>query len=379
TVETVQALTSDLGTTVKDWIASLPPTSAGSGSRQDQSANAPEHSGTHGGVTIAARDLPSYSPEGDVAAATTTQVAALDRARNAALEVEARQHVARLATPVAAPIAAAGADQFVAPDQIIELVPRPRTRRRTLAALARDEDLNADSPLTIVRRTERVEDMSATALIVESAGDMNSPVRVVDGNKVREMTLGQALREMRELGMRSLRVVRSVPRFETTTLNELRAQGTDEDAVFEIVDPADTPAHQVRLRDLLPAGVKFDPNSVFYVRTVTTNDEQGLWGLVQRGLTENFARGVAVNRGDRIETYAVDIPRHADEMRPDRRSSYLGRLIHAKTGQSYIYNLYERRMGRNPNDIHPGQEIVIINFSPEELIAIYKHFAGPRS
>ncbi|MGI9334746.1 MAG: hypothetical protein ACR2RL_16510, partial [Gammaproteobacteria bacterium] len=130
TVETVQALTSDLGTTVKDWIASLPPTSAGSGSPQDQSANASHLSGAHGGVMIVARDLPSYSPEGDVATATTTQVAALDRARNAALEVEAREHVARLATPVAAPIAAAEADQFVAPDQIIELVPRPRTRRR---------------------------------------------------------------------------------------------------------------------------------------------------------------------------------------------------------------------------------------------------------
>ena len=31
-------------------------------------------------------------------------------------------------------------------------------------------------------------------------------------------------------------------------------------------------------------------------------------------------------------------------------------------------------MGQNPDRIVPGQEIVIIDFKPEELIAIYRHF-----
>ena len=200
----------------------------------------------------------------------------------------------------------------------------------------------------------------------------------MNGDNVRDLTLGAALAEMRDLDVQSLRVMRTVLQTETVTLSELRSRGIGSDVSLEIVDPANAAGNQVTLRDLLPSDVRLAPDSILYVRTVGPNDDQGLWGVVQLGLTENFARGVAVNRGDRVETYTVDIPHNADEVRPDRHSSFLGRLIHAKSAQSYVYNFHERRMGQNPNDIHPGQEIVIINFSPEELIAIYKHFAGQR-
>ncbi len=44
--------------------------------------------------------------------------------------------------------------------------------------------------------------------------------------------------------------------------------------------------------------------------------------------------------------------------------------------RSYVYNYKQNRMGRNPDYVAPGQEIVIINFEPGELISIYKHFAS---
>ena len=66
----------------------------------------------------------------------------------------------------------------------------------------------------------------------------------------------------------------------------------------------------------------------------------------------------------------------ADEVLADDSSSYLGRLIHTKSRDSYVYNYKTHRMGRNPDVLYPGQEIVIVKFNPDELIGIYKHFVG---
>ena len=70
------------------------------------------------------------------------------------------------------------------------------------------------------------------------------------------------------------------------------------------------------------------------------------------------------------------IPRDADERLQDRSSSFLGKLIDRKTQESLVYNYRENRMDHNPDRIYPGQEIVIVNFEPEELVSIYRYFAG---
>ena len=85
---------------------------------------------------------------------------------------------------------------------------------------------------------------------------------------------------------------------------------------------------------------------------------------------------MAIRQGKDIETFTVRIPRHADERLPDRSSSFLGLMIDRKTRESYVYNFRDDRMGRNPDRIFPGQELVIINFQPEELMSIYRHFAA---
>ena len=73
----------------------------------------------------------------------------------------------------------------------------------------------------------------------------------------------------------------------------------------------------------------------------------------------------------------MDIPWTADEMVSPTESSFLGRMIHAKTSESYVYNFRRKRMGEDPDRVQPGQEIVIVKFAPAELIEIYKEFVQP--
>ena len=52
-------------------------------------------------------------------------------------------------------------------------------------------------------------------------------------------------------------------------------------------------------------------------------------------------------------------------------------MIHRKSRETIVYN---RKLGRLTLDpdvtIYPGNELVIVGFKPEELINLYKHFAG---
>jgi hypothetical protein len=130
------------------------------------------------------------------------------------------------------------------------------------------------------------------------------------------------------------------------------------------------------IADLLMREGKFNPDSIFYVRTIRDTDDQGIWGIIHDGIVTNFAQGMAIRRGKEVNTYKIDIPRNADELLADQSSSFLGKLIYKKAKESYVYNFTKNRMGQNPDLISPGQEIVIINFEPDELIGIYKHFVA---
>jgi len=156
-----------------------------------------------------------------------------------------------------------------------------------------------------------------------------------------------------------------------TDAGEAEVEGT----VAATVDLPLTDEAPVTIAELLGAEEAVAKDAVFYVHTVKPDDDEGIWGIVHEGITRNFAQGVAVHRGGETETYRVDIPGDADQIEPDDSSSFLGKLIHEKSRETYVYNFRTDRLGRNPHLIMPGQEIVIVSFTPEELIAIYKHFA----
>ena len=131
---------------------------------------------------------------------------------------------------------------------------------------------------------------------------------------------------------------------------------------------------QIRLNELLN-----DPdnsaNTLFYIHGVTEGDDQGLWGIIQKGLMHTFSKGIQVNQ----DMVTADIPRSADERLANRTSSFLGTILDRKVKDTYVYNYEKGILGQNPDLISPGQELIIVTFTEDELISIYKHFAEQNS
>ena len=321
----------------------------------------------------------------DTVAADTTATADADSA-----DTEAEKYVETLTETAPQTIPVDKADHFVTQERVISLVPEDSIENVSVDELASDETLSPDTPITVVREVEQVEDAVAEQLIADSGGDLDKELRVqvtyddaqeetgtgvVDEADVRKITVREALERIRTEPDKPLPVIRTVRYFQVVTLKELLDGAVGEDAFLSVV----TRPYRVEsatLADLLERQKAENPDSIFYLHTVLPTDDQGIWGIVHFGIIDNFARGMAIRRGEDIETYTVRIPRHADERLADRSSSFLGLMIDRKTKESYVYNFRDNRMGRNPDRIFPGQELVIISFQPEELMAIYTHFAA---
>ena len=305
-------------------------------------------------------------------------------------DTEAKKYVETLTETAPQTIPVDKADHFVTPERVISLVPDDIIENVSVDELASDESLSPDTPITVVREVEQVEDAVAEQLIADSGGDLDKELRVqvtyddsqeetgtgvVGEDDVRTITVREALERIRTEPDRPLPVIRTVRYFQVVTLKELLDGAVGEDAFLSVV----TRPYRIEsatLADLLERQKAENPDSIFYLHTVLPTDDQGIWGIVHFGIIDNFARGMAIRRGEDIETYTVRIPRHADERLADRSSSFLGLMIDRKTKESYVYNFRDNRMGRNPDRIFPGQELVIISFQPEELMSIYRHFAA---
>ena len=318
-------------------------------------------------------------------------------------EAEAKQYVETLTTTSPPTIPVDKADHFVTGEHVVSLVPEEMIESVSVGALAEDGTLEAETPITVVQEVEQIETVGPEQLIAESGGDLDAKLRVLGGSgdagggagrsgdgsdsaapggagesageAVEEITVREALERLRSEPEKPITLIKTVRYFEVMTLRELLDAEEDTGAFLDVV----TQPYRIEaatLADLLQRQKAGSSDTIFYLHTVQPTDEQGIWGIVQSGLVDNFARGMAVRRGEAVETYTVRIPGDADERLHDRSSSFLGRLIDRKTEESFVYNYRDDRMGRNPDRIYPGQEIVIIKFEPEELVSIYRHFAG---
>ena len=132
-------------------------------------------------------------------------------------------------------------------------------------------------------------------------------------------------------------------------------------------------SQQIKLQELLD-----DPDSssqkVYFIHAVNEGDDEGLWGIIQHGLMNTFTSGLALSGFD--SKVSVAIPKEADEALEDRRSSFLGQILKRKVDQTYIYNYEKGILGENPDLIKPGQQLVIVTFTEQELIGIYHHFVN---
>ena len=290
------------------------------------------------------------------------------------VENQAQAFVAKLTETQAEPVPAKSADHFVSKDQIISLLPESSIEFTTPKEIEQNPALKPDTPITVIREVEQIEIATPEKIIAEAGGDLNKIVRVLDGDEVRELTVREVLQRYAANPDDPISVVKKIQYFEITTPAELAQDTTlaPDQEIRIITKPYRLEA--ATIAELLMREGKFDPDSIFYVRTVRDTDDQGIWGIIHDGIVTNFAQGMAIRRGREVNTYKIDIPRNADELLADQSSSFLGKLIHRKALESYVYNFNKNRMGRNPDYVMPGQEIVIINFEPEELISIYKHF-----
>lgn len=131
----------------------------------------------------------------------------------------------------------------------------------------------------------------------------------------------------------------------------------------------------VTLRELLEGVIEVGDSDVFYVHSVTADDRQGIWGIIQKGITENFARGIAIDRDGDKSVYRFDVPDHADEVLENRSSSPLGIMIYRKSNETVLYNRRLGKLTRDPNaTIYPGNELIIVGFKAHEIVSLYRDF-----
>ena len=292
------------------------------------------------------------------------------------LDQEAESYISKLTEPGSDPVAVEKADHFISKDQVLSLLPEGVTEEITRENLATDPDLSPNTPITVVKKAEQIEFTTPEKVIAEAEGDLDRKVKILEGGEVRESTARELLEQYRQDPDAEIAIVKDVEYFVITTPKELLEDPTVEAGETLTIIRKPYRLEAATIADLLREQRALSPDSVFYVRTVRPGDTQGIWGIVHDGLIENFARGMAIRRGEEINTYQVEIPRNADERLSDQSSSFLGKMIYQKAMDSYVYNYKQNRMGRNPDRVIPGQEIVIINFHPDELIGIYKHFAS---
>lgn len=265
--------------------------------------------------------------------------------------------------------------EFVRHDGYIKL-PDLEKRTTTIKALANDITLNADTPITLdFTETER----KATTL---------AELALTTEDKTQLFTIET---EQGEIIEAPLAVLLSKPELDPQAhiIQIIQHKRHEEITKAELTDLPLSPSQQVEatinhgvqefsVKEIIPSDALPD-NALFYLHRVTEQDRQGLWGIIQSGLIERFREGLvleglSINK-DKVQ---VTIPADADEPLPTGLSSFLGKVLNEKVASSYVYNFNTHTMGHDPNLIFPGQQLILIHFSEQELKTIYSFFAKQR-
>lgn len=263
-------------------------------------------------------------------------------------------------------------DQFVRPDSIIAL-PRLEERVTTLEKLMADDSLDDDTPLTL-NYTEESREQTTISEIGKREEDHIAPITVITGSG-EEITAPLTDLLKRDDVDATVTEIRRENKQREITAGELADSGINRDQEMNVT--INRGVREIAIKDIL-GDEMINDNSLLYLHRVTEADRQGLWGIIQTGLIEKFRRGMRIEGLGRQSTVSVTIPPDADEPLPDGFSSFLGKILDGKVTTSYVYNFKTSSMGRDPNLIYPGQQLILIRFSPDELRDIYMYFAERR-
>lgn len=290
---------------------------------------------------------------------------------------EAEEFVENLADPAAETIIVNEyEDVFVRPDSIIAL-PNLEQRVTTLQSLRDDTSLSADTPLTL-RYTEETREQTSLSELASEEEDHIAPVTIIteQGDTITAPLVELLQRDDLDHDA-SVTQIRQEQHVKQLTVSELANADIDADQQLSVT--ISRGVQQLDMATLIDSDSAELHDSLFYLHRVTEEDVQGLWGIIQSGLIQNFRHGIRLTRQGSEQTVSVTIPADADEPLPTGLSSFLGKVLHEKVSTSYVYNVNTHTMGRDPNLIHPRQELILIRFSNSELKAIYQFFADQRS
>ena len=239
-----------------------------------------------------------------------------------ATEAEAKLYVETLTETTPQTIPVDKADHFVTQDHVLSLVPEDTIESVSVGALANDEALKAETPITVVREVEQIETAVPEQLIADAGGDLDTQLRVLvnyddsqgvveqedaEQNVAEQITVREILERILTEPKKPISIVKTVRYFEVMTLRELLDSEEDADTFLNVVTrpyriEAATLAELLRSRRQKTE----NPDTIFYLHTVQPTDEQGIWGIVHFELIEKFARGMAVKRGEKLETRTGD-------------------------------------------------------------------------
>ena len=239
------------------------------------------------------------------------------------------------------------------------------------------ENSSSDSLITLTPEEKKVAQAQLNKMISTTSD-------VLDARQVNQFVTGDQLLQLPQTADASTKIQLNQPKS-----NEQTNQATSFGVTLAPFNPkatsdADTTNGQIinlnqpsigtkiQLKELLNSPDSQNGKRIFYIHAVNNNDEQGIWGILQSGLTDTFAKGMALT--DQNTLITADIPKEADEVLANKQSSFLGKLLHNKVETTYIYNYEQGLLGQNPNLIKPGQQLIIVTFTEDELLQVYQHF-----
>ncbi len=265
--------------------------------------------------------------------------------------------------------------EFVRHDGIIA-IPRLEHRNTTIGELKQDQSLTADTPLTL----HFIEHERSETTLEQLAKDIDDHHQIItieqaDGNLI-SAPLADLLKNNDLDLAAAVTLITEHKHTQQMTAGELA--NTDIAASQQVIATINRGIDELSIKNIIKSG-ELPDNALFYLHRVSQADVQGLWGIIQQGLIHRFRQGlslegVATNR----DLVRVTIPADADEPLPTGLSSFLGKILSQKVQSSYIYNFSTHTMGHDPNLIHPGQQLILIHFKPNELKRIYVFFAEQR-
>jgi hypothetical protein len=266
--------------------------------------------------------------------------------------------------------------EFVRHDGTI-VIPKLEHRTTTIGELMQDQSLAADLPLTL-QFTETDKQVTTLQQLDASTEDKTQTFTIeqADGNRI-TAPLADLMNQADIDKNANITVISETQRQEKLTIAELADLGLPPSQ--QVTVTINHGNEELSVKELVQSDVLPD-NALFYLHRVTERDVQGLWGIIQAGLIDRFRQGLSLEGiSQNKDLVKVTIPADADEPLPTGLSSFLGKVLNKKVESSYIYNFKTESMGRDPNLIFPGQQLILIHFSPRELMQIYVFFAEQRN